>query len=91
MTEKCSNCSYLEHENAMLRAEIRRLEQEIRRLKEIIRKLRRIIEDAQKACQQLIDRADSIMSQHQPRGKWSFAKGSRATAQAILSVLRIPA
>lgn len=62
---------------------IQRQRQQIELLKREIRRLRQILKNAKAVCSEIVDQANSIMSQHQPRGKWSFAKGAGRTATTI--------
>lgn len=48
-----------------------------------IRILENIIRQAQNACAAIALSADQLMSQHQPRAKWAFAKGAKQAAQVI--------
>jgi hypothetical protein len=70
----CSNCSRLQAENRQL---LKRVE-----------KLTAIVNRVSKACQDIAARAEAIMAQHQPRGIWAYAKGTRAVAQAIAALIR---
>lgn len=75
----CQNC-------AALQTEVNRLRLENKRLAERIKKLIFILEQIRKACEGIESHADGIMSRHQPRGVWSFAKGTRAVARAIATL-----
>ena len=78
----CQNCQYyisciqnLQAENAILRR--------------IIAKLEARIKKANIEAGAIIHDADKIMNEHQPRGKWSFAKGAKKSAIAISRKLRV--
>lgn len=75
----CSNC-------AVLQTEVNRLRLENKRLAERVKKLTFAIAQILKACEQVQDYAERIMAQHQPRGKWSFAKGAGKVAGAIATL-----
>jgi hypothetical protein len=59
------------------------LEAKIRTLETIIAKLQRKLDSISSACSESIGKCNSTLSQHQPRGKWAYAKGIRAMAIAI--------
>lgn len=69
-----SDCKIYKLEIARLRAKIRRLEQKIK--------------DGQTEAAGIIHQADKIMSEHQPRGKWGYAQGSRRAAEAVYNRLK---
>lgn len=76
----CAACAVKDMIITYQRFRIRMLENEIRRLRAIIRRSR-------EACQRTIAGADEIMSQHQPRGRWAWAKAARVAAVYINSFL----
>lgn len=76
MSNDCPGCLYRETVIQIQRIRIRMLEREIERL-------RTIISNAKKTCGKIADNADQVMSEHQPRGKWSFAKGALQAARII--------
>lgn len=76
----CVSCAAKDLQIIWLRQRIAILEREIKRLREII-------ERAKVVCASIIKKADEVMSEHQPRAKWAFAKAARTAAQAVLSVL----
>lgn len=79
--ERCPTCVILQAENRRLQAKIGRLEAEVKRLQRIIR-------EGQQEAAGIISQADEILSQHQPRGRWSFAKGAKRATEAILNRLK---
>jgi hypothetical protein len=59
------------------------LEAKIRTLENIIVKLQLKLDAISSACSESIGNCNSTLSQHQPRGKWAYAKGIKAMAIAI--------
>lgn len=72
----CARCLVLEGIVMAQKIEIAFLRAEINRLK-------RIIAGARSAAAVITTGADQVMSSHQPRGKWAYAKGAKQSAQAI--------
>jgi len=68
--QQCSNCAALE-------SIIARQQQEILRLQ-------RVIQQAKSVCATVVSSADEVLSTHQPRGVWSYAKGQLQAAQDII-------
>lgn len=60
----------------------------IRALKAEVKRLQRIIANGQAQAADIIQQADQVMARHQPRGKWSYAKGARRAATAVLNRLK---
>lgn len=48
-----------------------------------IAKLRRIIAAARQTAAKIVSMANDIMSEHQARGKWAYAKGAGDSAKEI--------
>jgi hypothetical protein len=69
----CPNC-------ATLQAEINRLRIENRRLAVRVKKLTQALAHVSNQCENVISRSEVILSEHQARGKWSYAKAARVTA-----------
>lgn len=72
--QKCGTCS-----------ELARVIQ--RQLAEI-NKLKNTIAETRGACDAIIKDASKVLTGNQPRGTWSYAKGSKETAEKILKRLR---
>lgn len=73
MSQQCTSCSA---KDAIIQAQQKKL-----------LRLQRIVQRAQAACVTVASNADQVLSQHQPRGTWSFARGARQAAQAIVKYL----
>lgn len=58
----------------------------LRQQKEILR-LQRIIQQAQAACAAVDNQANQVLSHNQPRGTWSFARGTKKAVQVIAKFL----
>ncbi len=71
----CENCEFL-------KLHIGKQQSEIIRLRTIIAEARGIAYDIE-------IKADEIMSTHQPRGKWAFARGARQSALTIARRLEV--
>jgi hypothetical protein len=76
----CQNCQYYI-------SRIQKLQAENKTLRKIIAKLEARIREATIEANAIIHNADKIMSEHQPRGRWSFAKGAKRAAWVIRSLL----
>lgn len=59
----------------------------IKQQKAEISELKRRIASAQKTAATIQEKADKVMSEHQPRGTWSYFKGGKLAAQAISRAL----
>ena len=77
-----SRCAKLERENDKLKRENEKLKRRIKKLEELLKRIREY-------CWGVVKRTDKILSQRSgiSRGQWSFAKGARGVAEAILSYL----
>lgn len=65
------------------------LESEIQRLQIEILRLQRTIEHAKAVCVTVASSAGEVLSTHQPRGVWSYAKGQLQAAQDIIRHLEV--
>lgn len=77
---RCLMCVAKDITIAYQRQRIQALQREVTRLKRIIAK-------AQAVCSKIADNADKVMSDHQPRAKWAYAKAAKTAAQTIHSAL----
>lgn len=76
----CVSCAAKDLQIIWLRQRIAFLEREIKRLKAII-------DRAKVVCASIANNADKVMSDHQPRAKWAYAKAAKMAAQTVHSVL----
>lgn len=60
---------------------------EIAHLKQVIERLKIIIARAREAAAVYAGEADKVMSQHQPRPVWAYAKAVKAVAQNMYNLL----
>jgi predicted RNase H-like nuclease (RuvC/YqgF family) len=81
----CSNCHNLQSDIYRLQVEIGRLQKELiekeRKIQALKNKLKRIAQ----ICYYIINEADEIMSKHQPRSIWSYAKGAKKSAETVVN------
>ena len=77
---RCLMCVAKDLTIAYQRQRITLLQREIKRLKEIIGR-------AKVVCASISNSADKVMSKHQPRAKWAYAKSAWVVARTIYSVL----
>lgn len=80
MSNDCLSCVAKDLTIAYQRQRIALLERKIKRLKEII-------ERAKVTCASIANNADKVMSEHQPRAKWAYAKAAKTAAQTIHNAL----
>lgn len=78
---KCTQCLFL-------KARVDQLEQEKKALLGRIYKLEKRIEWTKAVCKQLIQQADKVLTGHNPRGTWSYAKGAKEAAQTVVRYLQ---
>ena len=76
----CLACAAKDLQIIWLRQRIVILEREVKRL-------RGIIERAKVVCVSIATDADKVMSSHQPRAKWAYAKAAKMAALTALNVL----
>lgn len=76
----CLACAAKDLQIIWLRQRIALLQREVKRLKEII-------ERAKVVCVSIASDADKVMSEHQPRAKWAYAKAAKMAALTVYSVL----
>ena len=80
MADDCRNCAALTRENAALRVRIEKLESKVFWL-------RQTIETARAYALAVYSQASGVLSQHQPRGTWSYYKGRGEAAREIYNQL----
>lgn len=80
MSDRCLACAAKDLQIIWLRQRIALLQREIKRLKDII-------DRAKVVCASISNSADKVMSEHQPRAKWAYAKATWVVARTIHSVL----
>lgn len=76
----CLACAIKDLQIIWLRQRIALLEREVKRLKAIIQRAKVI-------CASIVNNADRVMSDHQPRAKWAFALAAKTAAQTIHNML----
>lgn len=80
MNNRCAMCYAKDLVIAYQRQRLALLAREVERLK-------RIINQAKRICGKIASNAEEVMSQHQPRAKWAYAKAAKTAAQTIGNVL----
>lgn len=81
----CFGCISKSIRIAQQAAKISQQRRVIHRQRKEIRKLNEVIQRSKQECSDIISEARTEMSQHLPRGSWSFFKGR---GQAAIQVLR---
>lgn len=83
----CQSCEALAQENARLQQENARLRQTVARQRRKIQRLQYVIKRTNDYAVSVYQKAAKAMSEHQPRGKWSFHKGAGETARKVYNRL----